>query len=155
MKQRSNDTTADALIARLGLMPHPEGGHYRQTWIAPNAEGTPPAGDMRPSGTCIYFLLKAGETSHWHRVDAVEIWHYYAGAPLILSMSETAQGPATDHTLGPDVLGGDAPQIIVPKHHWQAARSTGNWTLVGCTVSPAFHFDGFELAGPGFDIPRG
>ncbi|MEM5468538.1 cupin domain-containing protein [Celeribacter marinus] len=155
MKQRSNDTTADALIARLGLMPHPEGGHYRQTWIAPTEGGTQPVGGNRPHGTCIYFLLKAGETSHWHRVDAVEIWHYYAGAPLILSMSETANGPATDHTLGPDVLGGDAPQIIVQKHHWQAARTTGNWTLVGCTVSPAFHFDGFELAEAGFDIPRG
>lgn len=140
--------TADQIIARLNLAPHPEGGHYRQTWIAESEDGT------RPAGTSIYFLLKAGETSHWHRVDAAEIWHYYAGAPLILSLAETDQGPATDHVLGPDLATGQFPQHIVPKDHWQAARSTGDWTLVGCTVSPAFQFEGFELAAPAFDIPR-
>ncbi len=140
--------TADQIISHLNLAPHPEGGHYRQTWIA-EADG-----DARPAGTAIYFLLKGGEASHWHRVDAVEIWHYYAGAPLILSLSETDQGPATDHTLGPDLAVGQFPQLIVPKGHWQAARSTGDWTLVGCTVSPAFQFEGFELAAPDFDIPR-
>jgi len=140
--------TADQIIAHLNLTPHPEGGHYRQTWIAESTDGT------RPAGTSIYFLLKAGETSHWHRVDAAEIWHYYAGAPLILSLAETDQGPATDHVLGPDLAAGQFPQRIVPKDHWQAARSTGDWTLVGCTVSPAFQFEGFELAAPGFDIPR-
>lgn len=140
--------TADQIIAHLNLAPHPEGGHYRQTWIAESADGA------RPAGTSIYFLLKAGETSHWHRVDAVEIWHYHAGAPLILSLAETDQGPATDHRLGPDLASGQFPQHIVPKDHWQAARSTGEWTLVGCTVSPAFQFEGFELAAPGFDIPR-
>ncbi|WP_412554408.1 cupin domain-containing protein [Shimia sp. MIT1388] len=140
--------TADQIIAHLNLAPHPEGGHYRQTWIADSPDGT------RPAGTSIYFLLKAGEISHWHRVDAAEIWHYYAGAPLILSLAETNQGPATDHVLGPDLAAGQFPQHIVPKDHWQAARSTGEWTLVGCTVSPAFQFEGFELAAPGFDIPR-
>ena len=142
-------TTADQLIERLALQPHPEGGHYRQTWIADSADGT------RPAGTCIYFLLKAGESSHWHRVDAAEIWHYYAGAPLILSLSESDEGPAKDHILGPDVLNGEQPQLIVPPHHWQAAKTTGDYTLVGCTVSPAFQFEGFTLAAPGFDIPRG
>ncbi len=137
--------TADQIIAHLNLEPHPEGGHYRQTWVAEN-EG-------RPTGTCIYFLLKAGEKSHWHKVDAVEIWLYHAGAPLILSMAADQSGPATDHTLGPDLLDGYAPQIIVPKDHWQAARSTGDWTLVSCTVSPGFQFEGFTLAPQGFDIP--
>ncbi|KPA22755.1 hypothetical protein shim_10430 [Shimia sp. SK013] len=140
--------TADQIIAQLNLAPHPEGGHYRQTWIADAPDGT------RPAGTAIYFLLKAGEASHWHRVDATEIWHFYAGAPLILSLSETDAGPAKDHTLGPDLTIGQLPQLIVPENHWQAARTTGDWTLVGCTVSPAFQFDGFTLAAPGFDIPR-
>lgn len=138
-------TPAD-LIKHLDLTPHPEGGHYRQTWIADEAG--------RPSGTCIYFLLQAGEKSHWHKVDAVEIWHYYAGAPLLLHMSETDQGPAHTHRLGPDLTKGEAPQAIVPKHHWQAAETTGDFTLVGCTVSPAFQFEGFTLAAPDFDIPR-
>ena len=138
--------TADEIIAQLKLAPHPEGGYYRQTWVAQN-EG-------RPSGTCIYFLLKDGAASHWHHVDAVEIWHYYAGAPLILSMSATDAGPATDHTLGPDLSSGAQPQLVVPTGHWQAARTTGAWTLVGCTVSPGFDFSGFTLAAPDFDIPR-
>lgn len=140
--------TADQIIAHLNLAPHPEGGHYRQTWIAGAQDGS------RPAGTAIYFLLKGGEASHWHRVDAAEIWHFYAGAPLILSLSETDEGPAQDHTLGPDLAAGQFPQLIVPEGHWQAARSTGDWTLVGCTVSPAFQFEGFKLAAPDFDIPR-
>lgn len=138
--------TADQIIAHLGLLPHPEGGHYRQTWVAEN-EG-------RPSGTCIYFLLKAGEASHWHKVDATEIWLYHAGAPLILSLSATDQGPAQDHLLGPDLTTA-SPQIVVPENHWQAARTTGDYTLVSCTVAPGFQFSGFTLAPPGFDIPRG
>ncbi|MEL7262442.1 MAG: cupin domain-containing protein [Pseudomonadota bacterium] len=138
--------TADEVIARLRLAPHPEGGHYRQTWVAEN--------DGRPTGTCIYFLLAEGEASHWHRVDATEIWLYHAGAPLVLSLSATDAGPAVDHLLTPDLDAG-APQIIVPAHHWQAARSTGGWTLVSCTVSPGFEFEGFTLADPGFDIARG
>lgn len=137
--------TAAQIIAQLDLAPHPEGGHYRQTWAAEN--------NGRPTGTCIYFLLAAGERSHWHKVDAAEIWLFHAGAPLVLSLSETDTGPARDHLLTGDLSTG-APQIIVPAHHWQAARSTGDWTLVSCTVSPGFQFDGFTLASPDFDIPR-
>ncbi len=139
--------TADEIIAHLNLAPHPEGGWYRQSWVAEN-EG-------RPIGTCIHFLLKAGEASHWHRVDATEIWFWHAGAPLILSRAATDAGPATDAVLGPDLAVGQAPQMIVETGHWQAAHSTGDWTLVSCTVSPGFRFEGFELAPPGFDIPRG
>lgn len=135
---------ADAIIAHLNLTPHPEGGWYRQTWVAESPG--------RPAGTCIYFLLKAGEASHWHRVDATEIWHFYAGAPLILRVAPTTDGPAIAHRLGPDLTAGEIPQIIVPAHHWQAANATGDWTLVGCTVSPGFRFEGFDLAPAGFDI---
>lgn len=138
--------TADDIIAHLNLAPHPEGGFYRQTWVAEN--------QGRPVGTCIYFLLKSGQSSHWHKVDATEIWLYHAGAPLILSLSATDDGPATDHLLTPDLSKG-APQIIVPENHWQAARTTGDYTLVSCTVSPGFDFAGFTLAPPGFDITRG
>lgn len=136
---------ADAVIKHLDLQPHPEGGWYRQTHID----------DAKPRahGTCIYFLLKAGESSHWHKVDATEIWHYYAGAPLILSLSETDAGPASEHLLTPNLAKG-TPQLIVPIHHWQKAKTTGAFTLVGCTVSPGFSFDGFTLATPEFDIPN-
>jgi uncharacterized protein len=137
--------TAEAIIAKLGLQPHPEGGWYRETWKGPEIAG-------RASGTAILFLLRAGERSHWHRVDADEIWLWHAGAPLVLSMGQTR---AADHRLGPDVLGGEAPQIVVPAGWWQAAQSTGDWTLVSCTVSPGFRFNGFELAPPGWDLPRG
>ncbi|MCE8009289.1 cupin domain-containing protein [Aestuariivita sp.] len=137
--------TADDIIKHLNLAPHPEGGHYRQTWVAD--------GPGRPSGTAIYFLLKNGERSHWHRVDATEIWLYHSGAPLVLSLSATDEGPAQDHLLSPDLIKG-SPQIIVPTGHWQAAATTGAYTLVSCTVSPGFQFDGFTLAPPGFDIPR-
>ncbi len=137
--------TAQEIIDRLNLQRHPEGGWYAETWRAEN-EG-------RPTGTCIYFLLQKGESSHWHRVDATEIWLYHAGAPLALSLSATDQGPATEHVLTPDLSAG-APQLIVPQGHWQAARSTGDYTLVSCTVSPGFQFEGFELAAPGFDIPK-
>jgi uncharacterized protein len=141
---RSMDN-ADRIIAHLNLAPHPEGGWYRQTWAGPTVAG-------RASGTAILFLLKAGERSHWHRVDADEIWLFHAGAPLVLSVAATDAGPARDVRLGPDVLAGDAPQATVPASNWQAARTTGDWTLVGCTVSPGFRFEGFELAEPGFDI---
>ncbi len=139
---------AERIIARLGLQPHPEGGWYRQTWVGPNLHG---CADGRASGTAILFLLKAGERSHWHRVDADEIWIYNAGAPLVLSVGEAR---AQDIRLGPDVLAGDSVQALVPKGHWQAARSLGDWTLVSCTVSPGFRFEGFELAPPDFDLPR-
>lgn len=136
--------TARAIIDRLGLQPHPEGGWYRETWRGPDTGG-------RASGTAILFLLAAGQRSHWHRVDADEIWLWHAGAPLILSMGQDA---AADCVMGPDVLAGQAPQAIVPAGWWQAARTTGDWTLVSCTVSPGFRFEGFDLAPPGFDLPR-
>jgi hypothetical protein len=139
---------ADDIIARLGLVPHPEGGWYRQTWAAEAPEGA------RPAGTAILFLLKAGESSHWHCVDADEIWHFHAGEPLVLSVAATAKGPAEDRLLGADLAAGQTPQVVVPAGHWQAARTTGGWTLVGCTVSPGFRFAGFELAPPGFEIPH-
>lgn len=141
--------TAEEIIARLELEPHPEGGYYRQTWVARARDGA------RPAGTAIYFLLAAGECSHWHKVDADEIWLYHAGAPLTLRLSATRHGPAQSHDLGPDLTKGQAPQIVVPEQHWQSARSTGAWTLVTCTVSPGFRFSGFTLAEPGFDIPDG
>lgn len=137
--------TSQDIIDRLKLEPHPEGGFYRQTWRAEN-EG-------RAVGTCIYFLLKDGGHSHWHKVDATEIWLYHAGAPLVLSLSASDDGPATDHLLSPDLTVGE-PQLIVPEGHWQAARTTGEYTLVSCTVSPGFEFEGFTLAAPDFDIPR-
>lgn len=142
--------TAEEIIAQLSLAPHPEGGWYRQTWVAEARPGE------RPAGTCIYFLLRAGERSHWHRVDdADEIWHFYAGAPLALTVAEKPKGPAADIWLGPDLAGGrQTPQAVVPMGWWQSARTTGDWTLVGCTVSPGFRFEGFVLAPPGFDIPR-
>jgi len=136
--------TADEIIAALGLSAHPEGGWFRETWRAETAPGE------RSAGTAIYYLLKAGERSHWHRVDAAEIWHYYAGAPLRLSLS--TDGRSQDRvTLGPDIENGERPQAIVPPGCWQAAESLGEWTLVGCTVSPGFEFGGFELAPPGWE----
>ena len=137
---------ADQIIAHLGLLPHPEGGWYRQTWEGPLLLG-------RTSGTAIYFLLKSGERSHWHRVDADEIWLYHAGAPLRLSLSATDHGPTRHLTLGPAVLVNESPQAVVPAGHWQAAQTLGDYTLVSCTVSPGFRFDGFVLAAPEFDIP--
>ena len=134
---------AEDLIARLDLAPHPEGGWYRQTWVGPMVDG-------RASGTAILFLLMAGERSHWHRVDADEIWLWHAGAPLVLSLAASDQGPAEGRILGPEVFDGQSPQIVVPAHHWQAAQSLGGWTLVSCTVSPGFRFEGFELAPPGW-----
>lgn len=138
--------TADQIIALLDLAPHPEGGHYRQTWESP--------GNGRATGTCIYFLLRAGERSHWHRVDADEAWHFYAGAPLTLRIAGSAEGPAVPHILGADLAAGARPQVVVPAHAWQSAETSGDWTLVGCTVSPGFRFDGFTLAPPEFDIPN-
>lgn len=137
---------ADAIVAELGLGPHPEGGYYAETWRAVASEGA------RPAGTAIYYLLRAGERSHWHRVDAAEIWHYYAGAPLVLSV---AAGHGTSeparHVLGPELESGQRPQVVVSAGDWQSAQSTGAWTLVGCTVSPGFRFEGFELADPDWE----
>lgn len=133
-------TQAKDIIKHLGLAPHPEGGWYRQTWLAESGE--------RPSGSAIYYLLEAGSRSHWHWIDSTEIWHFYSGAPLRLDTAATDNGPLASTILGPDVLNGHEAQVIVPKGHWQAAQSLGDWTLVGCTVSPAFHFQGFHLAAP-------
>ena len=132
--------TADEVIAELGLQPHPEGGHFVETF-----RDRSPTGE-RGAVTAIYFLLKSGEVSHWHRVDAVEIWNWYAGAPLKVAIAELEGAPPKEHLLGPNVLAGARPQVVVPAHAWQSARSLGDWTLVGCTVSPAFQFEGFELA---------
>ena len=135
-------TTAADIIARLELRPHPEGGHYRETFRDSRTDA-----NRRALSTAIYFLLARGERSHWHRVDAVEVWHFYAGSALNLRI---AHHGCTPHavTLGPDLAAGQRPQAIVPAHAWQAAESTGDWTLVGCTVSPGFEFAGFELAKP-------
>lgn len=136
--------TADDIIALLGLQPHPEGGYFRETFRdAPGADG-------RAVSTAIYFLLKRGERSHWHTVDAVEIWHWHAGAPLKLSLAATDAGPVTELILGADLGQGERPQGVVPPHHWQAAETLGDWTLVGCTVAPGFDFAGFRLAAPGW-----
>ncbi|WP_424139144.1 cupin domain-containing protein [Roseomonas chloroacetimidivorans] len=131
------------VIAALDLRPHPEGGHYRETW-----RDTPPDGS-RGAGTSILFLLAAGERSHWHRVDAAEGWHWHAGAPLALRVSDG--GSPVAQRLGPDLSSGEALFAVVPKGHWQAAESLGAWTLVGCTVSPAFTFAGFEMAPGGWE----
>jgi len=134
---------ASEVIGLLGLSPHPEGGWFRETWRAP----APP--DGRAGGTAIYYLLAEGQLSHWHRVDATEIWHFYAGDALGLDVS--SDGVSTRHLLlGADLDQGQLPQHVVAAGTWQSARSLGRWTLVGCTVTPAFEFAGFELAPPGW-----
>lgn len=132
---------ADDIIMALALKPHPEGGHYRETFRdSADASG-------RARSTAIYYLLKAGEHSHWHRVDAVESWFWHAGGTLALSFS--ANGQDTErHVLGPDIAKGEQPQIIIPAHCWQAAEPLGDFTLVSCIVAPGFQFEGFELAPP-------
>jgi predicted cupin superfamily sugar epimerase len=127
---------ADRLIEMLALKPHPEGGHFRETFRDGN-EG-------RAYSTAIYFLLKAGEVSRWHRVDAPEVWHFYRGAPLELRIGKET------YMLGSDIDEAQVPQIVVPAGAWQAARSLGNYSLVGCTVAPGFEFEHFELAPEGF-----
>lgn len=134
---------ARQIIARLDLAPHPEGGHYRETWRDTPSDGA------RGSGTAIYYLLQGGERSHWHRIDATEIWHWYAGAPLALETSRDGE-PPTRAVLGCDIVEGEHPQIVVEPHVWQSAATLGEWTLAGCTVSPAFEFSGFDLAPPGW-----
>jgi len=131
--------TAAEVIRLLGLKPHPEGGHFGETFRdARTVDG------KRAASTAIYFLLARGERSHWHKVDAVEVWHYYAGAPLTLEIAEGDK--RTTLTLGPDLSAGQRPQGIVLAGAWQAAQSLGDWTLAGCTVAPGFEFGGFELA---------
>lgn len=142
----SADLTAEAIIALLDLAPHPEGGHFRETFRAEAADGG------RGAVTAIYFLLKAGERSHWHTVDAVEMWHWHAGAPLRLHVAAPGEAART-LVLGSDLAAGERPQAVVPAQAWQAAESTGGWTLVSCTVAPAFSFSGFVLAPPGWSPP--
>jgi predicted cupin superfamily sugar epimerase len=126
------------------LEPHPEGGHFCETFR--DADGP----DGRARSTAIYFLLKRGERSHWHRVDAAEVWHFYAGSPLTLRTAEEGR-PIEAIRLGPDFAAGERPQGAVPARHWQSAESLGDWTLVGCTVAPGFRFEGFELAPAGWE----
>ncbi len=136
---RDVSLSPDSVVAALGLEPHPEGGFYRETWRDRPADGG------RGAGTAILFLLAADQFSHWHRVDAAELWIWQAGAPLVLSVSPDGHD-ASAHWLGPDLGAKQALQHVVPKGHWQAATSLGRWTLVTCTVTPAFQFEGFEMA---------
>lgn len=133
--------SAADVIRLLDLRPHPEGGHYRETFRDPRTvEG-------RAVSTAIYYLLGLGELSEWHRVDAAEIWHWHAGAPLVITVSPNGHD-ASAHHLGPDLARGHRPQFVVPAGAWQTATSLGTWTLVGCTVAPGFAFEGFEMAPP-------
>lgn len=136
--------TAARIIEKLGLQPHPEGGWYRETWRADAAPGE------RASATAIHFLLDAGERSHWHRVDAAELWLWHAGDPLTLSLAHSDAGPVREILLGPDVLADHQPQVLVGRGQWQAAEPVRGWALVSCVVSPGFAFAGFELAPPGW-----
>jgi predicted cupin superfamily sugar epimerase len=138
----TRDTSdADRLIDALGMRPHPEGGHYVETWRSPSGP------DGRAAATAILFLLRDGERSHWHRVDADEIWLFHDGAPLALTV---ADGSTTQHQLGTELPDGQRPQVVVPAHAWQTATTTGAWTLVSCVVSPGFEYAGFVLAPPGW-----
>jgi uncharacterized protein len=137
--------TPDEIISALDLAPHPEGGMYAETWRAEPAPGSP----ERSGGTAIFYLLRAGERSMWHRVDATELWLFHAGGPLSL---ETARdgAPRTSAVLGPDLVNGERPQRVVPAGVWQSASPLGAWTLVSCVVVPGFVFEGFELAPDGW-----
>jgi len=137
--------SANDIIARLELRPHPEGGYYRETFRDTRADPT-----GRSSSTAIYYLLARGNRSHWHRIDAVEVWHYYAGSPLDLQIANE-NCPPHSVKLGPDIAAGERPQAIVPASAWQSAETMGDWTLVGCTVAPAFEFASFELAPKGWE----
>lgn len=135
--------TAAVVITTLSMQRHPEGGWYTETFR--DVEGGP-----RGHSTAIYYLLERGDRSHWHRVrDAAEVWHFYAGAPLELSIAEDGQ-PSNRIVLGSNILQDERPQAVVPANVWQSAASMGAWTLVGCTVAPGFDFAGFELAPPGW-----
>ncbi len=146
---RDPSLRADRVVEALGLQPHPEGGYFRETWRDMPEDGS------RGVGTAILFLLDAEQFSHWHRVDAAELWIWQAGAPLVLSVSPNGHD-ASAHFLGPDMLAAQTLQHVVPAGQWQAATSLGGWTLVTCTVSPAFEFAGFEMAPPDWrPTPRG
>lgn len=136
----SGDLAPSEIIRLLNMQPHPEGGQYVETYRAPAQEGG------RPSTTAIYYLLQADEVSAWHRIDADEVWLWHAGGPLALTLSPPDGKSATPYQLGADLRAGQRPQLVVPANHWQTAETLGAWTLVSCTVSPGFEFDGFELA---------
>jgi predicted cupin superfamily sugar epimerase len=141
--------TEKDIIAALDLKPHPEGGWYRETFRDSRTDT-----EGRSVSSLIYFLLGTGDVSEWHRIDAAEIWHYYAGAPLVLTISENGHDAAA-FRIGPDLKAGERPQCVVPPGAWQTATSLGAWTLVGCTVAPAFDFAQFEMAPPGWrPVPR-
>jgi predicted cupin superfamily sugar epimerase len=140
----SSSLTAAEIVHLLELAPHPEGGHFRETFRDTRHQ----AG--RSASTAIYFLLARGERSHWHRIDAAEVWHFYAGAPLSLEISAPGDGTITRVMLGSDLVAGEVPQAVVPAGAWQAAESRGDWTLAGCTVAPGFQFERFELAPAGW-----
>ena len=137
--------SAASIIEQLDLKPHPEGGHFRQTFQD--------SGDGRAYSTAIYYLLARDEASRWHRIDVAEVWHYYAGAPLELKTA-TDNGPAQTMILGPDIAAGQRPQAVVPARVWQAAVGLGDWTLLGCTVAPGFEFAHFEMAPDGWEPRR-
>ena len=149
MLHLESDRHPEDIVRLLGLAPHPEGGHYRETFRdARTVEGG------RAASSHIYYLLGVGEVSEWHRVDAAEVWHHYAGAPLVLTISDNGHD-ASAIVLGTDIAGGQHPSFVVPAGVWQTATSLGAWTLTGCTVAPAFEFSGFELAPPGWrPVPR-
>jgi len=142
----ATDYSVSDLIRFLDLKPHPEGGHYRETF----RDSASPEG--RAASTAIYFLLAAGEESRWHRIDAVEVWHWYAGAPLLLCASVDGK-EVVQWRLGMDLAAGERPQALVPGDAWQSAKTLGDWTLVGCTVAPGFLFEKFEVVAPGADLP--
>ncbi|MBA4228001.1 MAG: cupin [Hyphomonas sp.] len=140
----SGDLGPNEIIRMLGLRPHPEGGHYAETYRAPAEAGA------RANLTAIYYLLQADEISAWHRVDADEAWLWHAGGPLALTLSPPGGKGAASVTLGPDLRAGQRPQAIVPAGHWQTAETLGAWTLVSCLVAPGFEFSGFTMAPPGW-----
>jgi len=145
--------SADEIIALLKLKPHPEGGYFRETF-RDSVEIRCNPDSLRAASTAIYFLLKEGQLSRWHTVDAAETWHWYSGAPLCLSTAPPDGSPVTECILGVDLSNGQRPQAIVPAGAWQQAQSLGAWSLVGCTVAPGFSFDGFQMAPEGFNPER-
>jgi predicted cupin superfamily sugar epimerase len=140
-------TDAKAIIEELRLTPHPEGGWFRETWRAPAAEG------QRAAATAIHFLLESHQRSHWHKVDASEVWLWHSGDSLLLSVSAGDNGPVREMRLGPNVIGGDLAQYVIAAREWQAAAplpGDRGYSLVSCVVAPAFEFAGFELAPEGW-----
>ncbi len=144
----TGEVAAARVIEVLGLQPHPEGGWYKETFRDQTGEG-------RAASTAIFYLLEEGQVSAWHRViDAVEVWHHYAGDPLRISLAPP-EGAAEAQILGPDLLDGHTPQVVIPAGWWQSAEPLGTWTLVGCTVAPGFQFEAFELAPQGWSPAQG